>query len=210
MAEESKKDALAEEIMNDARRQAERKLNRARRSAERIVKSAESRTKAVEQKAVEEAEAQLEREAKMILADIPHQEQVRRLKVKDVVIGRLVAESLDLLRSRADILPALVRLSSEAVANMDGDSFVLEVSERDAAGLGGPLAEKTIDEVKKARNRSITVRVVASAERNDGGVVVKSADSAQMVDNSFGTRMRRARQGLRGRIAQLIFGEEPE
>ncbi len=212
MAEEKKEQALADEILADARRQAERKLIRAKKTAERIVKSATSRVEVIMGRAVKAAEETLQHRAKMILADVPHQEQVRIIRVKEQVIGRLFSESLAALRSRKgyDVMSVLVRLGCDAIACLPGDSFVVRAAARDVAALGGELAERTVAEVGKTQNRDVTVEIVPSDELSDGGVIVQTADGRRMVDNSFATRMRRTRGRLRRRIAERIFGEGSE
>jgi len=216
MADERKQQALAQEILADAERQADRHRQRAERSAARIIKSATTRMKDLETKVTEEARARLERETTRILADIPHQEQVRKLRVKNDVIAGLSAETLDAFQAGqlGDALPVLVRLSSDAIAHLDGDRFVLEVTREDAEKWAEPLAQETTQKVQAGQARAVTVEVVVSSDgRTDGGVVVRSADptgAGQIVDNSFTTRMRRGQQRLRARIADLIFGGSEE
>jgi len=212
MTEEKKEKVLADEILADARRQAERKLASARRTAERVAKSADSQARVIMDKAVKAAEETLERRTRMILADVPHQEQVRIIRIKEQVIDRLFSESLAALRSREgyDVMSVLVRLGSDAISCLPGDRFVLRAAPRDVAALGGELAERTAAEVRKTQNRDVTVDVVPSDDLQEGGVVVETADGGQIVDNSFATRMRRARGRLRRRIAERIFGEGSE
>jgi len=212
MAEEKKEQALADEILADASRQAERKLSRAKKTAERILKSANSQVEVILERAVKGAEEKLQHRAEMILADVPHQEQVRIIRVKDEVIDQLFSESLAALQSREsyDVLSVLVRLSCDAIACLPGDGFVLHVAAQDVAAPGGELAERTVGEVGKTQNRDITVTVAPSDDLPDGGVIVQTADGRRMVDNSFATRVRRTRGRLRRRIAEGIFGEGSE
>lgn len=210
--QERKEKALAEEILADARRQADRKLASARRAAEAALRSARARTGAIEQEAFAAADRTIERETRTILADIPHQEQVRRLRVMEELVSRQFHDALDILRARAPraLLPSLVRLTVDAIALMDGDRFAIEVAPRDADRLGTDLAEQARSEVRKRAGRGVAIDVVPSSALADGGVIVRSAHGRLMVDNSFATRMRRAHEGLRGQVARILFGDSPE
>ncbi len=209
MNESGKEHALAEEIMADARRQGERKLASARRTVEHIIKSANTQILAAEQETLRTAEQQLKHQTQRILADVPHQKQVRQLQTQNEVISRLFVESLETLKScdSSALVGMLVRLSSSAIALMDGARFALELSSEDAEKLGGPLAEKTAAELRKTTGREMKIEAVASPELlGVSGVIIKSLDPpGQMVDNSFATRMRRTRESLRNRIAEMIF-----
>ncbi len=211
----NKQKALAEEILADARRQARRNLDRARRTADRIVKSAESQVEEVKRTASQEAKQKLERQTKTVTADIPHQEQVRTLKVKGEVLGQLFSQALETLKARKDedVLADLVRLSSDAICLIQAERFVLELAPAEAQSVGDRLVEETAAEVKKTTGRSVTVRAAESPAVSDGGVVVRSDEprgAAQMIDNSFVTRMRRIRPTLRGTLAEMIFGDSSE
>lgn len=212
MDEHSKEQALAEEILADARRQAERKVGRARKRAEQILQSARSQIEDIEEKAAEAAAEKVARETQTIMADVPHQEQVRTLQVKAEVIARVFAESLEALKAQmgSDAPAVLARLSSDAISLMPGRRFILEVGARDAEQYGTRLAEETVAEVERTQNQKVTAEVAVSPEITDGGVIVKSADGPQMVDNSFATRLRRAQESLRSQIAEIIFGDESE
>lgn len=207
MAEETKENALADEILGDARRQAERKIASAKRTAERIVKTAQSQTEGARQEATRAAEQKLAHERELILAGVPHQRQIRELRVKSEVIDRLFAEAMESMKSadKSERLALLAHLSSGAISAMPGDSFTLEVAPNDAQELGRHLADK----VKQVAGRNIEITVVPS-EKVDGGVIARTADGRHMVDNSFATRLRRVPQELQTKIAEILFGDSPE
>lgn len=198
-----KQQALADEILSDARRQAERAVTRAKRRGDSILKAARTHAGDAKQKAAEAAEAKAERNAATIMADVPYQEQVRTLGVKEDVIGQLFTESLDTLRALPpdEMLDVLAALSMEAISSIGGERFVIELSAEDAERLGPRLA---------ARVGDVAVEIAASPEVAGGGVIVRSASGPKMVDNSFATRLRRCRESLRGRVAEMVFGDESE
>lgn len=199
----NKQQALADEILSDARRQAERAVGRAKRRGESILKTARARADDTDQKATEAAEKKAERNAATIMADVPYQEQVRILSVKEDVIGRVFAESLDALRALPPdkMLDVLAALSVEAISLIGGERFVIELSGEDAERFGPQLA---------TRVGSVAVEITASPEVAGGGVIVRSASGPKMVDNSFATRLRRCRDDLRGQTADMVFGDESE
>jgi|GEM_PF-3462467 len=204
MTEESKE--LAEEILGDARRQAERKLASARRTAARIIKTANSQTEGARQEVLRAAEQKLAHERELILAGIPHQKQIRALRTKNEVIHRLFTESLESLKSsdKSERLALLAHLGSAAISAMPGDSFTLEVAPDDARELGRQLG----DRVRQSAGRNAEV-TVAPSEKVNGGVIARTADGRHMVDNSLATRLQRVPQELQTRIAELFFGDSP-
>jgi vacuolar-type H+-ATPase subunit E/Vma4 len=208
-AERSHEDALAEEILADARRQAEKKLDRARRRAKRIVRSARSATKDMETEAVDAAHGRLERESHLILADLPHEEQVRTLQVQDEVVRTLFEQALAELvaappKERLDVLS---RLASAAILVMPDGRFVLGLSEQDAP-LGDRLAGRMPHAVSSESQRIIEVES-EQVQGLEGGVIVRSRDAREIVDQSFRARLRRVENRLRAEVAALIFEEEP-
>jgi len=207
---ERKEQALAEEVLADARRQAERKLEAARRDAERILAGARAQADGTEKEALAAVEKRLNRETNTLLADLPHQERVRALRVKQEVILGLFREVVAGLPSRRDydVGSVLAGLSASAISEMGGSDFVLEVAPPDATRLGPELEARTAAEVGRSSGRQVSVRVAPSSAVSEGGVVVRSSDGRQMVDQSFATRTRRLEEQLRGEIAKILFGDQ--
>jgi len=212
MDEDNRRQALADEILSDARHQAGRKTGRAKRRAESILKSARAQAEEIERAASEAAEQKAERNAATVLADVPYQEQVRALRVKDDVVARLFTESLEALEAlpAGEMLSVLAGLSVEAIGLMQGDRFVLELRAEDAEQFGAKLAGQVAADARKVTGRDIAAEAAVSPEVTGGGVIVRSADGPKMVDNSFAARIRRCRQRLRGEIAEIVFGDGSE
>ena len=200
--QQGKERALAEEILSDARRQADRKVERAKKRSERLLRNAGTQAEEVEREADAAARERAERQCRRVLADLPHQEQVRTLRVKEEVVERIFDEALEAARTvgEGESLAALVRLSRDAAAPMNGDRFVVELSPADADRFGRAVAERLAAE-------GVTAEVAPSAEV-PGGVVVRTGDGRQVVDNTFATRVQRVRPLLRAQIAEQIFGDE--
>jgi vacuolar-type H+-ATPase subunit E/Vma4 len=205
----SHEDALAQEILADAHRQAEKKLERARKRARRIVRSSKSNTKEIERNASDAAQQRLDRESALILADLPHQEQIRTLRVQDEVIRSLFDDALDELAgaSAEQRLDVLTRLAREAILVMAEGQFVLGLSPNDVA-LGAKLAARMPEAVSTESQRIVDVDAEPVPDLA-GGVVVRTRDGRQVVNQSFRARLHRIERELRTRVADLIFEEEP-
>jgi vacuolar-type H+-ATPase subunit E/Vma4 len=212
MSEQSRPDALAEEITADAARQAERKTRRAEKRAERIIRNARKQAEETRQRILDEAKTAAEQNERTAMADVPHQKQIRTLQVKNEVIETLFTEVVDELARQAGdtMLEILLRLSADAVAAMDGDEFVVEIAEPLAGSIGDELARQTAETVGQEHGRAVSVRVLPSAELTHGGAVVTSADGRQVVDNSFDARAARLRPAIRADIADILFEEGDE
>lgn len=206
---ENNEKILTDEILADARRQAKRKLETAKQSADQILSKGRSNADETKKNILDEAHRKLEHDRGLILADIPHQRQIQTLQIKEQIIAGLFDQALSKLKSRQgyDLGAALVELSAQAVAELGGDSFLLEVAPQDAKAFSERLLRDVPARVQQATGRKATFQVAESDKLPDGGVIIRSADGRMMVDNSFATRIRRARQALRTDIAKLLFGE---
>jgi len=208
MAEPSKPDALADEILSEARRQADRKLDRARKRADRILRTARRRSEELEQQALEAVAGDLDRETAAVLADLPHEEKMRTLRVQSEVIDGQFESALRTLQSMGpeDMVPVLARLGADAIGALDGDRFVVEVRPDVADRMASALTDALAAELGR-RGRQAHVTLEASAALAEGGVIVRSDDGREAVDHAFPTRLRRLRRELRNRVAEIIFGE---
>jgi vacuolar-type H+-ATPase subunit E/Vma4 len=212
MADDETPKALAEEILADARRQAERKRNRARKRAERIVSSARRKVDGIRKEALAEAEERVEHETRRILADVPHQDQVRTLAAREAAIDGMFQQALRELAAEtgAEAADAVVRLAADAIGLLDGERFMLEVRPADAESLGVELSRRVPDEVARRGDRQVTVEVVSAPDLDGGGVQVRTADGSRLVDQSYATRLRRLGPRLREETARIVFGEATE
>ena len=101
----------------------------------------------------------------------------------------------------------LVRLAAEAVSNMAGERFVLELGAEDLKAVGNGLA----DDVRKAVGRQgLQIAVAPEPADIEAGIIVRDDDGRQVVDNSLAARLERLWPVLRLAIGTRLVPDEPE
>mgnify|MGYP001069349428 CR=1 FL=1 len=93
----------------------------------------------------------------------------------------------------------MIVLASQAIFQMEGDAFVVKLSEADKALLG----ENFVEEVVKRAGRP--VKIAFSLEQDAlGGVIIEDEDARQVWDNRFLKRLERMWPEMRRHIAQQV------
>ena len=210
---------LQEEILADARRQAQGAVDRARQEAEALLTKA--RLEAENDRRVQSQAAQVEakRRRDLALAAIPVVVGRRRAECIESALNQIRDEAARRLAAREgfDYRQAVIRLAAEALALMEGNRFVLEVSDADNQALG----QGWLEEVRRQSGRSGLELSTASAntknqvEDSTGrvGVLVRDAEGRQVVDNTLLARLERLWPALRRELAvatRLVLGAEPQ
>jgi len=210
----SPQDVLREEILADARRQAERTVRRAEREAEDALQEARKEADADRASRRDAARREAERRRNLVLAAIPVEEARMRAQRTEEVLEAIRDEARLRLAERGpsgaggeEYRRTLVRLAAEAVSNMAGERFVLELGAEDLKAVGNGLA----DDVRKAVGRQ-GLRIAVAPEPADieTGVLVRDADGRQVVDNSLAARLERLWPALRLAIGARLVSDEPE
>jgi V/A-type H+-transporting ATPase subunit E len=209
MSPESKshsQNALADEILADARKKAQRAAKRAEREARQILEKAEEQAEADAQEVIETARERADRQARAVLATVDQDIQREQLQAREEQIEAIFQDALDGLRRRKgyDYPKAMAALAAEAIRAMDGDEVVIGFAE----GCAGIATDEWLADVKRRAGRDVTLRVAEEPEAIDGGVFVRSADGRLVYDNSFAARLERLRPRLRRHVAEMIYRDK--
>jgi len=193
--EPNPQDVLREEILADARRQAERTVRRTERDAEDALSQARKEADADLASRLDAARREAERRRNLVLAAIPVEEaRMRAQRVEEVLEAIRDEARARLLGRGADYRACLVRLAAEAVSIMAGERFVFELGAADLKALGSGLA----DDVRKAVGREgLQIAVAPESADIEAGVIVRDDDGRQVVDNSLAARLERLWPALR-------------
>ena len=203
---------LQEEILADARRQAREAVDRARQEAEALLTKA--RLEAENDRRVQSQAAQVEakRRRDLALATIPVVVGRRRAECIELALNQIRDEAARRLAAREgfDYRQAVIRLAAEALALMEGNRFVLEVSDADNQALG----QGWLEEVRRLSGRDgLELSTVSANTKNQVGVLVRDAEGRQVVDNTLLARLERLWPALRRELAvatRLVSGAEPQ
>lgn len=202
-------DVLRDEILADAQRQAERIIRKAKREAKATIDKATAKSREERDAKLEVARADAERKRTLVFATLP------------VAIGRMraahVEQELTSLRDkvRAKLLAregfayreTIVALAAEAIAGMEGDAFVLELSEEDQKILQNGLVTSVLE---RAGQPNVTLTLSAAAAQIKSGVLVRDPQGRQIWDNSLAARLDRMWPLLRSKIAEQVKIQDRE
>ena len=191
---------LTDEILADARRQADRLRRRAERDAKQTVEDAEREAEAHRNERLEKARAEADRRRRLTLASVPVEEGRRRAaRIEEELQGiREAARERLLAHEGYDYRAALVRLAAEALAAMDGKTFVLQLAEADRDALGPGVAAAAGD---RDGREGLQVTLADEPAPIAGGVIVRDGEGRREWDNSLQARLARLWPALRRRIA---------
>jgi len=192
---------LTGEILADARRQADRLRRRAERDATEMTDKAQREAEADRDQRLSEARADADRRRRLTLATVPVAEgRLRAARIEKVLRDiREAARERLAARDGYDYRAMLARLAAEAVREMEGQAFVLELAEADRQAYGPDLAA---DVCRLVGREGIQVSLAAGPAAIEGGVIVRDAEGRQRWDNSLAARLERLWPALRRRIAE--------
>jgi len=208
MPNEKAREVLAEEILEDARDRAERALARGKAEAEKIMAEARSEAKAEAEKIRAEAEHRAKRRADMIVRTVDQEVARRKLRARETVVQQVLDEAkkqLDALGGEA-YERSVVWLATAAIREMPGEEFLLQVGTREGNSTDPARLVSEMEKALQEHGRRVLIHVELRADM-PRGVLAKSADGRLQWDNTFGSRLRRLRAGLRRRIVPGLFGE---
>ena len=201
MASDNKSaEALREEVLAEARREAGQTLDRARQEAAKLLAAAEAEAKRIGEEQHDRALTEARRRKELILATCPIEEGRLRVARVESLLDSVYEEARSRLVARDgfDYREAVTILAAHGVSRMTGSAFVLKVPERDRVVLGNGLGGEVALRVGRA---PLDVALSYDGEIADGGVVVEDGEARQRWDNRLLARLQRMWPDLRLQVA---------
>jgi vacuolar-type H+-ATPase subunit E/Vma4 len=208
----SAEQVLQEEILADARRQAQQAAERAKKESEAALTKARLDAENDRRLQSQAAQAEAQRRRELTLATIPIVVGRRRAECIEAVLNQVREEAARRLAAREgfDYRQSVIRLAAEALARMDGTRFVLEISDSDNQALG----EGWVYEVRRQAGRDgLDIATAPAQMKNQVGVLIRDAEGRQVWDNTLPARLERLWPALRRQLAVatgLVSGAEPQ
>lgn len=189
--------SLCDEILTQARRDAEEITQCAREQAGLVADGARAEVERSRGERLRLAQAEAARRREAILATVPIERARLDSARHEALLESIHQEVRSQLVARQgfDYEQSLISLSVSAIARMAGDTFTIKLSAADAAAMGQRLR----DGVGRRLNRAITVSEDAAI--GEGGVLIQGDDGHQLWDNRFLARLERLWPQLRQQIA---------
>jgi len=203
--------ALADEILADARRQAERAQKKARREAGKTEAEAQEKAAAERETVLAEAKERAQHQREMILRTVLQETNKRRLAAQEVLIGEVMDEARQqvLALSDEEFARVLVNLAASALGAMPDDEVRVQVSASGRAIDFSRLADDMARAVEEKAGRRVTLHL-ESADDLAPGIVVYSMDGRRTWDNTLDARITRLSPTLRREMAPVLFPEEKD
>jgi V/A-type H+-transporting ATPase subunit E len=194
---------LRDEILADAQRSATRLIRKAERDAGALVDKATADSQQERSAKLEAARTSAEHGRTLMLATVPVEVgRMRAVRVEQELqqLREQVRQALQQL-SDADYEQTLASLAARALAQMEGEAFVLELSAHDLQTCGQKLPAAVLQRVTAP---GIAVTVSTQPAEIGGGVIVRDPEGRQVWDNSLEARLDRMWPLLRNEIADNL------
>jgi len=203
-------DRLAEQILADARKQAEPLRKRAEREAEAALRRAQEDAERERQEVVQRAERSAERNAQRMRARADLEVQnIRRQAREQILIRareRAMQKLIEMTRS-PQYVEQLKSLALAALRLMNGERFELLMRAEDREAHGAIVARAVRESVERELGRPIELIVSSETIGGSGGLIVRTADKHQVADQTFEARLGRLWAQLREEMAEELLPE---
>ena len=206
-------DTLAEQILADARKQAEPIGERAEREAEAALRKATEEAEREREGAVQRAQQSAELGAQRIRARAGLEvENIRRrateqvlLHVRDEAMKELTAAT-----GSPQYHGQLRGLVLAALRAMSGERFKLVMRAEDRDAYGKSIARAVCELAPRELGRQVEIMVSDDTIRAAGGLLVGTADGRQVCDQTFEARLERLWPQLRQQMARDLLPDPEE
>jgi V/A-type H+-transporting ATPase subunit E len=204
-------EVLRDQILADARHEAEAIVERARQAAQALLAKATAEADQALQARLDQARAEATRRKDLILASVPVETGRMRAARVEAVLESVRQEVLLRLVARAgfDYRQALITLVAEAVNRMTGDAFVVKLSPKDRDLFADGLAEEI---ARRAARGPLRLTVLTDPAITEDGVIVAADQGRQLWDDRLPSRLARLWPELRRQIAARtgLVADRPE
>ncbi len=192
-------EVLRQEILADARREGEETILRATREAEAFLNRSAAEADRIGQELLDQARSEATRQSGLIMAAVPVETGRLRAARMEALLESVYEEACRRLQAREgfEYRETVISLASHAIDRMEGNAFVVRLSEGDRETLGDGLAEAIIRSV----GRSTAITISYEPDFAEGGVIVEDAEVRQVWDNRLLKRLDRLWPELKRQIA---------
>ena len=203
-------DKLAEQILADARKQAEPLKKRAEREAEAALHKAQEEAERERLEVIQRAERTAESNTKRMRARADLEVQNIRRQAREQVLIRARERALQKLIEMARsprYADQLTGLAVAALQAMNGRRFELLMRAEDREPYGAGAAKAASESAERELGRRIELKVSDETIDGSGGLIVRSSDGHQVADQTFEARLGRLWAQLRDEIAGELLPE---
>jgi vacuolar-type H+-ATPase subunit E/Vma4 len=197
---------IKEEILKDARAKADKILAKARSTEEAILLGAKNKALDYYNTAIAEAQTRAEQEKKRIFGNLPLEEQRIVRRARENVIEKAIQEALQIisLGEKFDYPASLKLLIMEGALALGEDVIICRIRKEDQQILSEAFVKSIQDEISTQSHNKAKIRIVVDEGQRRAGVILESADSRKVFDNTYHARFKRMKDEIRLKIAELL------
>lgn len=186
---------LKEKLLEDARRKMEEIIKEAEREAKRIIEEAEKKWREKAEREREKILSTARMDAQRIISEARIKYRIIISQAKAEVINKIFEEAkMRLINRRGfDVEKSLRMLLDEALYFIENPSRII-VNPQDYGIIEKILREKGLKNVEIVKSNELI-----------GGLILESSDGKR-VDNSYNTRLERARNAILTNINAILWG----
>ncbi|MHC1586852.1 MAG: V-type ATP synthase subunit E [Candidatus Hecatellaceae archaeon] len=191
---------LGEEIIEEAKAEAQRRIAKAEEEARKVLEEARAEV----ERLVEEAKAKAREEAELAerqkLSEVRRRNALRILEEKNRLIREAFQQAYEKLKNLKfeSYANSLAKLLEVSIPAMGSDTVEIWLNKRDLDRQSRLLKNLKISEVK--------VSVAKKPVDTIGGFILTSPDGKIKLDQTFEARLQAAERRIKKEIAKILFG----
>lgn len=202
--------ALISGIEDDARREAEQIILDAKKQAEERKKYLEKQVKSILLEAEEKARVQSEVVSKRILSGLDIEVKRKFMHLKDNILGEIlgrVKEEFKTLIKKPEYRTVLQNWIIEAMIGLGAEKAEVIASKSEQRLIDKELLDSAEKRVKELTGHRVKLRVLQNQAHGPQGVVLTAEDGRTAFNNQVTTRLLRKQRIIRNLIYEKIFDE---
>ncbi len=197
--------AIASEILEDVKKEAEKIIRDAEKKGEEILRKAKEEAERTRVRLLAEAKEKGEIEKKKMKSLTEMEIRNKLLQVKEELVNTVFDEALARLKQfvkSGSYHDYLLKFIQEAAEKIDSDTLIVYVNPKDKEWL----AQGNLD--KLSGKLGIKLILADETENCLGGCIVKTSDGKMSYDNTFEKRLQLLKPVLRIKVAKILFEKE--
>jgi len=195
---------IADDILKEAKEKAAKIVRDAKKEAQTLLDAAHFGAKEEEEREVKEARAQGKSIYEEVLAGGRMKAKREILQKREELMNEVFKKAEESLREYASSEKYerdLPRITASACKKLGSNNIVIQANRRDIK-----LLEKNKDQIARELGGDKPVSISLGAPiQAIGGVKVSAPDEKIEIDETFDSRMRRALETLRVKVAKVLF-----
>lgn len=201
-------DRITQSIKEETEEKKEKILKEAKEKTEN--KKSESREKAQlkSKKIIKEGEEEADKIERKILSTARMKSRKRKLEAREETINKVFASAMeeleDLRENQEKYQETLENLIRDGGVAIGGGDLEVLVSEGDDF-LSEERIEKLSKNISEETRKDTSLKLINELNSASGGAIVHKSDGSLRCNNTFEARLKRMKDSLRTKVAEMLF-----